>query len=517
MYSEDATVNHPAGIHHGTLSALGMHLQPGMVTINGLDPTDYNNHDQLLNIAQGHPMQVAAETGDPQTDRDAVHLTQGLVQLGRNPWMRPGVPVAEQPRLPIERYNQAANSLREKVLGLPQEPGNDAAFQSVSAHDKSAWFVGVSDDMSVVSKWQVVGLGELQQPGGVGATPGYNPVVDGPNPDGTDFADNAGNSPEQEVALQTWVNMAVDMLNRGESPDAILAQLAHDGCPNPQEVIQRAQQQPEQQQPISDEIGQDPFQAPPPAEQTGQMEGLSQQPPVQAKRVRIAGTTMTGTEIERWEGLWGEGTVKVALDGGGSISVAPDAIESIENDSYKHPVSEIQSFIDSLPEVQPTRPHIEARLANLELVRRAVRQHISSVGFSDQRKLEAMDRKAAEEAEILSEVLSNFAEEYEIGYVKSLPRFQYNAFETAVGEVVPWSGRAKEAGAIWATENFEGAVEDDDSFTSAAAHFANNLGLTGTQFQEFLAGATEHRKVRTEEFATEEPVDNDGPAEALFV
>lgn len=517
MYSEDATVNHPAGIHHGTLDALRQHLQPGMVTINGLDPTDFNSHDQLLQVNQGHPINVSASTGNPQLDRDAVHVTRGLIDLGRNPWMRPGVPREQQPKLPLERYNQAANNLREKVLGLPPETGNDPAVQALAGHDKSDRSAAVSGDMSVVSKWQVVALGELQQPGGVGAVQDYNPVVDGPNPEGPDFGDNAGNSHEQEVALQTWVNMAVDMLNRGESPDAITAQLAHDGCPNPQEVIQRAQAQPEQQHPISDEIGQDPFQAPPPADQTGQMESLSQQPPALAKRVRIAGTTMTGTEVDRWEGLWGEGTVKVALDGGGSINVSPDAVEPLEGESFKHPVSEIQAFIDSMPKVEPTRPHIEAHLANLELVRRAVRQTISKVGFSDQVKLQQIESAAAEETAVWQEVLSNFAEGHDIEYVKSQPRFRHNAFEIFTPEVTPWGGHAKEAGSIWATENFDGAVADDDSFVAAAAHYASRVGMTGTQFQEFLAGANEYRQEATEVVAATEEVDHDGPAESLFV
>ena len=45
------------------------------------------------------------------------------------------------------------------------------------------------------AKWEVVALGELQQPSGVGGTQQYNPVTDGPNPNGPNFGDNAGNSP----------------------------------------------------------------------------------------------------------------------------------------------------------------------------------------------------------------------------------------------------------------------------------------------------------------------------------
>src|SRR2546422_4397133 len=47
-------------------------------------------------------------------------------------------------------------------------------------------------------------------------------------------------------------------LNRGQQDEAVLAQLAHDGCPDPQSVLMRAKQQPNQS-PVSNEMGQDPF------------------------------------------------------------------------------------------------------------------------------------------------------------------------------------------------------------------------------------------------------------------
>lgn len=546
MYKDTFAVPCLAGIHHATLGAFSAHFRPGTITINGMDPTLPENADMLATIAHGEPVEIAANTGDPQLDRDAVHIAEGLIQQGRDPWQRHD---RERMQLPITRYNQAANFVRSNWLNLPIEP--------VQTPESSA----VSSDMSVTSKWKVLALGELQQPGGVGGTQDYNPVVDGPNPEGPEI-DNASNSPEQEVAMQTWVNTAVDMLNRGEDPQAIVAKLAHDGCPNPEEILQRAQQQPmEQPHPVSDDIGQDPFQAPPPADQTGEMQSLSQQPPtlasnanevggpigepaddastdntdgslmkidnlgdsekpglfdvdkedgadnhteeitepkevkpesaksVRSKRVRVAGTTMTGRELDRWEGLWGEGTVKIALDEGGVINVDPSAVEPLEGESYKHPVTEIQSFIDNMPPVEPSRPFIEARLANLEQVRRAVRANISKVGFTDQQKLAKMDHEAEEESALLKEALTNLVEEHEVeGYFAHLPRYQVNAFEIATPEIKEWQGRPREAGAIWASENFTAAV-DDENFTAAAAHHASALGLTGTQFEEFLAGA----------------------------
>lgn len=515
MYAEDHPVNDLPGTdqnsayHASVHGAFGLHFDPNQIWINGLDPTNERNFDALYQQGmRGNTLQLAAETGDPQRDRDAVHIGRGILTASMNPW-----PV-HFGRLPADKFNFGANYLRQQYLGLPQE----GPQQVPSAPVESQPSVAVSGDMSVTSKWTVVALGELQQPGGVGATQDYNPVTDGPNPDGPSFGDNAGNSQEQEVALETWVNMAVDMINRGETPEAVLAQLAHDGCPNPQEVLARAQQQPMQdQQPVSDEIGQDPFEAPAPSDApTGQMQGLSQQPPTLAKRVRIAGTTMTGTEIDRWESMWGEGQVKIALDEGGTITVSPEAVEATDG-SFKHPVTDIQSFIDSMPEVQPTRPHIEARLANLDLVHRAIRSNISSVGFSDQVKLDRIESQVAAESALLKEVLSSHTDEFEIAYAKARPRFQFNAFKVADAEVTPWAGRPREAGAIWAKENFDIAVADNDSFVAAAAHYASRAGMTGSQFQEFLAGAEDHRIVRTEEFTAEEPVDNDGPAEALFV
>lgn len=502
MYSEQVPVRFEGGIHNGTLDGLAPFGEHGL-TLNGLNPGDFNNWDTLMQQHRDPNSVVSLEVNhpDPQAQRDIATIARHMIWNGRNLW--PGRVI------PPERFNQGANHLRQSE-GLPQE----GPFQIQAS-------AAVSSDMSVVSKWNVVALGELQQPGGVGATQDYNPVVDGPNPNGPDFQDNATNSPEQEVALQTWVNLAVDMLNRGNSPEEILAQLAHDGCPEPEQVLQRAQEQP-QHSPLTDESLSNPLETPPTPDPStsGQMESLSQQPPVTtAKRVRIAGTTMTGTEVDRWESMWGEGTVKVALDGGGTVSVAPEAIESLPEGDFKHPVTEIQSFIDAMPKVEPTRPHIEARLANLELVRRAVRSNISKLGFSDQVALQQIDSNAAAESEVLKEILSNHHESFEIAYAKAQRKFAFNAFDVATPEITGYLGHSKEAGAIWATENFDGAIADDDSFKAAAAYYAHSLGLTASQFKEFMAGADEHRHVRTEEFTATEPetTENEGPAEALFV
>lgn len=500
MYTEVHPVQFQGGIHNGTLDAL-RHFGPHGLRLNGLDPSDWNNWEAIMQ--QGRPesqVEIGVENPDPQAARDIATIARHTIWNGRNLW--PGRVI------PPERFNQGANYLRQHE-GLPAEPMQAVASASVTG------------EMSVTSKWQVVALGELQQPGGVGATQDYNPVVDGPNPNGPDFTDNATNSPEQEVALETWVNTAIDLLNRGEDPQAIIAQLAHDGCPDPQGVLERAQQQPDQA-PVSDEIGQNAFEAPAPDDpsQNGQMESLSQQPPVMAKRVRIAGTTMTGVELERWEGLWGEGQVKIALDGGGTMNVDPSAVEEFEGDAPKHPVSEIESFINSLPEVQPSRPYIEARIANLELARRAVRSTISKVSFSDQVKLTTIDSNAEAEISELKDFLGGFTEGYEFHYEASQPRFSFNAFEVATPEIQAWGGRVKEAAQIWVAESpfYKGSSSVSD-FQQAALYYASNLGMTRDEAVEFLNEAHEAAKSLPERAAmpTAEPVDNDGPAEALYL
>lgn len=420
----------------------------------------------------------------------------------------------------------------------------------------------VSDDMSnhKTAKWEVIALGELQQPGGVGITQDYNPVTDGPNPQGTDLADNAQNSPEQEVALETWVNMCVDMLNRGEPDEAIIAKLAHDGCPSPQEVLQRARTQPEQQQPISDEIGQDPFKTPAPQDgQTGQMEGLSQQPPVLGKKkdevetddwdkdekCSDCGDSLADSEGEGYDGLCGDCADKAESKGKWSnvriagrpwseyaksnlrwAAVPGTEVEPDLNLGDGHPVSEIEKFISQMPVVQPSRPYIEARVENLDRARRAIRGILSKVTYSDQQKLVDLDRQMTGEQHALKDALNSddflgggHRSESDNEYIASAPKFRHNAFSIADPDVVPFEGNPRELGAIWAAESPYDAGSSVEDFHAAAIHQASELGMNGDQFNEFLKVATEvaeHRHVHTEEF-TAEPVENEGPAEGIFL
>lgn len=347
------------------------------------------------------------------------------------------------------------------------------------------------------SKWEVVALGEMQQPGGVGATQDYNPVVDGPNPD-AGLLDNAGNSPEQEAALETWVNMAVDMLNRHEPPEAVIAQLAHDGCPNPQDILQRAQQQPIDQQPVSDEIGQNPFETPIPQDgQTGQMQGLSQQPATMAK-IRIAGKS--------WKVYASE------------MKYAGESASTVDGDA--HPVSEIEKFIANMPVVEPSRPYIEARTKNIETARRAIRGIISKATYPDQKRLAALDTKLENEQLGLKEAAVAFDPIVDPEREAYLPRveFRHNAFGTADPTILPYLGNVKEAALIWASESPYSQHSDLTDFQFSAMRQVEELGMSPVQASEFITTAQAALAQRKSPVAkTAAVVDNDGPADQLFI
>ena len=227
---------------------------------------------------------------------------------------------------------------------------------------------------------------------------------------------------------------------------------------------------------------------------------------------------MTGTVTERWEDVWGQGTVRIALDDGGTLNVAPSAIED-ENAEMTHPVSEIQKYIDSLPVVEPTRPNIEARVTNLELARQAIRSTISKVAFSDQIKLESMDAAVDAEVRDLKEYLANNID----GTFLNQP-YKINAFGLAQASDVPtFQGNPREAGAIWASEcpwiRVASYPNEQEDFHASAIRYAEGLNMTGDQFNEFIDSAhkylTEHRTIPTEPNA--DLVENEGPAEALFL
>ena len=106
-----------------------------------------------------------------------------------------------------------------------------------------------------MSRWQVIAADAAD----------YNAITDGPNPVGPNFADNANNSFEQENALKTWVDMALDEMSRGAMEQEVIAKLAHDGCPAPEEVYARAiEAQAQQANEVQPELTEQPEQLPAP-------------------------------------------------------------------------------------------------------------------------------------------------------------------------------------------------------------------------------------------------------------
>jgi hypothetical protein len=178
--------------------------------------------------------------------------------------------------------------------------------------------------------------------------------VDYPQPEITpevqspDFADEADNSFEQMVALTTWVNVAVDMLNRGEPEAAILAKLSKDGCPDPQSVLDRALKQPfEEPEPMPTP---EPQGAPiPPDPAPDQAAALDMQ---RGSSIRIG--DVNGRLMGAYASF-GQVIARVATDEGQvEIDVAPDEVEIVE-ETKRDPISEIQKFIDGFPEPDPER------------------------------------------------------------------------------------------------------------------------------------------------------------------
>lgn len=525
MHSETHPVRFEGGVHNGTLAALRGLGQFGF-QIHGVNPAEEHQWEAVLGQLKTPDAQVtlAADSGDHQMDRDMVAIGRHTIWAGTSMW--PGKELGHD--IPPERFNMAANVLRIRE-GLEQEGPNQVDSARVK---RGAVFSSAADTLkgegmdTRTAQWSVTALGELQQPSGVGATQDYNEVVDGPNPDGPNFGDNAGNSYEQEVALQTWVNMAIDMLNRGEPEEAVMAQLAHDGCPDPQAALQRAMQQPNEP-PVTDSIGQDPFEAPPADDPLStSMESVSRQPPALGK-VRIAGTDLVGTVQERYEDTWGRGVVRVALDDGGTLNVAPEALQDAAEPAPKRNLTEIQTFIDSMPEVQPTRPHIEARLANLALVKTACRNSLREASISDQVELDRIFVAADEEEISLRRFLRS--EDYLAampGTTDMLKRANDNGYRVNRFEIAPpttdrlFTGSVREAAAIWVAESsWTDGHEDVGGFQDEALHYCVARNMTGDQVNEFLhyahqCVARKQPKVTEKVAAT---VDNDGPAEALFV
>ena len=330
--------------------------------------------------------------------------------------------------------------------------------------------------MNIESKWSVIALGEMQQPGGVGATIGeHDPETDAFAPD-MSYEDNAENGYEQEVALKRWVDMAVDMLNRGDNPDLILANLAHDGCPEPETVLQRAMEQPDKEEndaPTTDE----PLSQPMP--ETGAPESdtaLSLPQGVSAKVGVSAGSdrddddgcdkcgrsTANGegydglcgdcadkveNELEKkskrvtignvegvlqgyYESQWGEPMARVALDNGQISDLPASEIQEIAT-AVSEPVEDIQKFIDSFPEVNDQRKStVHKRITHLQAARNRIgRAMLSDIDQRQRLALDAMDVHLHNELADRKDQVRNFHDDADVEYLKSQPQFGIEVVE----------------------------------------------------------------------------------------
>jgi hypothetical protein len=394
--------------------------------------------------------------------------------------------------------------------------------------------------MSVESKWRVIALGEMQQPGGVGATQdSYNPQIDGPNPDGPNFLDNSQNSREQETALETWVNHAVDLLNQGKLEEEIIAQLAQDGCPDPQTVIQRALEQ-NIEQPVSNEAGTDAFSMPINQEIPG---GGNESPSItptnvnastrvgtDGDRVQVKKTGKTGKIIASFLDVWGEGTVKVALDEGGVADLRPNQVSTLDEIVVPDdPLTEIQAFMDSIPEPGATRHGIEARIENLTTA--SLLLHDARIS----RKVSVVDRVRADSLKMTVDAeLSDLRharhslQESDFDYLDTRPTFRINAFAVADGEVPvdpTFTKRLAEDATILVQELPEEMVSDPmgvelRAFHHAAANYASNeatdVFLEEVERQRIVRAASFNQRIASATtFDLFEP--NEGPAEQLFL
>lgn len=235
------------------------------------------------------------------------------------------------------------------------------------------------------------------------------------------FGDVADQSREERLAYETWVNLAVEMLNRGESEQQILAQLAHDGCPDPETVLLRAQQQPEEDQPTEEDLAgvseppqQDIFT---PEDEAPRMAKFIPDP-APSERVRVAG--LTGTVLSRYEDS-GQPMVHITMDHGDLIIVPESEVEAVSEPLVPQSVSEIQQFIDSFPEVNEFS--VNAHIANWRQVKTACEIKIADAQDDSERvSLEKIHQAATQKITELTDVERRSAANDQ--YLDELPRYE---------------------------------------------------------------------------------------------
>jgi hypothetical protein len=377
------------------------------------------------------------------------------------------------------------------------------------------WYIDNEGDSMRHSKWTVVALGEAQLDGGVGGQMNdatFDQRITPANPDGLDPNDNANNTFEQEVALKTWVDMAVDMLNRGATEQDVVAKLSHDGCPDPQQVVQLAINQPEQEANTDMMDGQQDPMAPVQDNAQPGMGSDSQLPMGVAAHVE-------------WENVWGE---KVAMP-----------VE--EEQPQVDPVAEIHSFLDGIDPAAAEDPaSVLARIDNLKHARRAIRYvgANSKLNWVQAQQLHGLDEDTQLELLHLTASVGDLAFQTHDSYLEAQPQFQVNAFafegnpdvieaELQVGVysaegVARLANRAVDAEII-ASENTH--LDDDglrrlayNHLMPVAVDFKNRDEMLQQFADAVVAHAANYRTVEpgTPKTASTEN-DADGPAEALFM
>ncbi len=425
-----------------------------------------------------------------------------------------------------------------------------------------------------------------------------NPV----DPDGPSFGDNAQNSIEQEVATETWVDHALDLMSRGAMQQEVVAKLAHDGCPDPEAVYARAVEQQAQQ---SNEFNSGPDEATPmaPGDQeyqtqsdmpmgSGVMASVYTHPEQpepnmgvqgvddlkrQIMEAETAGDQLKAQELrERLKTMWHgyTGSVKVAnfvgtfrgmeLDNWGRLIVAVDTengpmqldgeqAEPVADKSADE-VSEIQQFIDSIPEVEPNDlTSVASRIEKLQEARTMVIAALGRASEADLGPLVQMRVATTNAIKDLTTRADGIVTASERAYLDTQTKYKPGAVVAANGSVGGFDSpdldqvvasmaeetadynvakEHREGAAIMVAELPELMVRD----AAAVRELAEDMVLQRTAAMDdetqmvlvaqFCAAVEEHRaereaeltrtsSQRTASLENTEP-DNDGPAEALF-
>ena len=476
-------------------------------------------------------------------------------------------PQMQQPMMPQEQMPQEQISPRANIAvsGWYEESAwveaNDVEAQKPEAnieynenptvHD---WYEDDPEmDMAEHhASWQVEALGETQLDGGVGGSPTseWNPQVDGPNADLAPSPDNAQNSPEQEVALETWVTFAATELQNGTPPEVIEGKMLKAGAPPEliQKAIEIAQQQAQDMRP--DNAGQDAFAGQPtvPAQtQPGEQGGVSM-PQQTMSSVHESEYHYVKKHGDKWV-ITQKGTGKVLSEHDseeqaksaframemhmhGAMDVEHrrivEATEAREQEranrkiadtglwgeqlavpqelpsSELSPAEELQSFIDSFEPVDETRQaSVMARIANLKLLRQSIRQvPMSKLTHAEQVLIDNMDVDA--QLGILN--LTSKLDDFIASPLAELPTYKVDGLGLENVPPPPMD-ESPEAAEILVSELPAEMLADETALTYAAFN-ANVLPANVIEAA---------RRVATDEpVAVMEDEVDDGPAEELF-